>query len=62
MASDVPLKDQLQRNLVAVISLLIAVSSLHYNTWRNEKTGYNRDQRLASLEVLLLFTVTAAIQ
>lgn len=62
MASYVPFKDQLQRNLVAIISLFIAVSSLGYNTWRNDKTEYNRNQRLASLEVLLLFTVTAAIQ
>jgi len=46
-------KDQLRRHSVALISVFIAVSSLSYNTWRNELTEYNRNQRLASLEVLL---------
>jgi len=45
-------RDQLQRNLVAVISVLIAVGSLSYNTWRNEKTEYNRNQRQGSFQVL----------
>lgn len=53
MTAKIRFKDQIQRNLVAIISLFIAVSSLSYNTWRNEKTEYNRNQRLASLEVLL---------
>lgn len=44
---------QLQHHLVALISLFIAVSSLSYNTWRNEKSEYNRNQRWASFEVLL---------
>jgi hypothetical protein len=47
------IKEQLQRNLVALISVFIAVSSLSYNTWRNEKSEYNRNQRLASFEVLI---------
>jgi len=47
------LKGQLQRNFVALVSIVIAVSSLSYNTWRNEKSEYNRNQRLASLQVLL---------
>ena len=46
-------REQLQRNLVAVISVFIAVGSLSYNTWRNEKSEYNRNQRQASFEVLL---------
>ena len=45
--------DQLKRNTVALVSIVIAVSSLSYNTWRNEKTEENRNQRLASFEVLL---------
>lgn len=45
--------EQLQRNMVAVISVFIAVGSLSYNTWRNEKSEYNRNQRQASFEVLL---------
>lgn len=46
-------KQQLQRNAVALISVFIAVSSLGYNTWRNEKSEYNRNQRMASFELLL---------
>ncbi len=45
--------NQVRRNAVALISLIIAVSSLSYNTWRNEKTEVNRNQRIASFEVLL---------
>ena len=47
------LKEQVQRNLVAIISVFIAVSSLSYNTWRNEKTEHNRNLRQASFELLL---------
>ena len=43
----------MKRNLVALISVIIAVSSLSYNTWRNEKTEHNRNLRHASFEVLL---------
>jgi hypothetical protein len=32
---------QLQRNTVALISVLIAVSSLSYNTWRNYTNGWD---------------------
>ena len=46
-------KDQVQRNLVALISLFVAVTSLSYNTWRNEKSEFNRNQREASFYVLL---------
>lgn len=46
-------KEQLQRNTVALISVFIAVSSLSYNTWRNEKSEYNRNLRMASFELLL---------
>ena len=46
-------KQQVQRNLVAIISVFIAVSSLSYNTWRNEKTEHNRNLRQASFELLL---------
>ena len=46
-------REQVRRNAVALISVFIAVSSLSYNTWRNELTEYNRNQRLVSIEVLL---------
>ncbi len=45
--------EQIRRNLVALISLAIALSSLSYNTWRNELTEQNRNQRAAGFEVLL---------
>ena len=52
MSNRVRFRDQLQRNAVALISLVIAISSLGYNTWRNEASEYNRNQRLISIEVL----------
>ena len=45
--------DQLRRNSVALISLAVALSSLSYNTWRNEQTEYNRNIRVAGIELLL---------
>ena len=47
------IKKQLRRHSVALISLAIALSSLAYNTWRNEKTEANRNIRTAGLELLL---------
>ena len=44
--------EQLRRNTVALISLIVAITSLGYNTWRNEASEYNRNQRLISIEVL----------
>jgi len=44
--------EQIRRNLVAIISLAVAVTSLGYNTWRNEASESNRNQRLVSIEVL----------
>jgi hypothetical protein len=52
MSDTVKIRDQLQRNAVALISLVIAITSLGYNTWRNEASEYNRNQRLISIEVL----------
>jgi hypothetical protein len=36
---------QIHRNLVALISLAIAISSFGYNSWRNEQTEANRNIR-----------------
>ena len=52
MVKNVRIRDQLQRNAVALISLAVAITSLAYNTWRNEASEYNRNQRLISIEVL----------
>ncbi len=45
--------EQLRRNAVAIISLLVALSSLAYNTWRNEQTETNRNVRHAAFEMLV---------
>lgn len=46
------IKEQLKRNSVAYFSLLIAISTLAYNTWRNEKTEEQRSVRHAAFVVL----------
>ena len=46
------LREQLRNNAVALLSLAIALSSLSYNTWRNERTERNRNVRTASFEIL----------
>ncbi|EGM69691.1 hypothetical protein [Shewanella sp. HN-41] len=46
------LLQQLQMNLLAMISLVVALSSLSYNTWRNEQTEANRNQRTAAFEMI----------
>ena len=46
-------REQLRRNSVALISLVVAITSLSYNTWRNEASEDNRTQRLVAIEVLM---------
>ena len=53
MAKNNNFMDQVRRNLVALISLVIAITSLTYNTWRNEQSEENRTQRLVAIEILL---------
>lgn len=48
-----PIKQQLKNNLIALISIVIAIASLSYNTWRNEQTEYNRNVRTSSFEILM---------
>lgn len=47
------LTDQFRRHSVALISLSVALTSLAYNTWRNEQTEANRNVRNAGIEYLL---------
>jgi len=47
------IRQQLRDNAVALISLAVAISSLGYNTWRNERTEHNRNVRTAAFEVLM---------
>ena len=46
------IRAQLRNNVVALISLGVALSSLAYNTWRNERTEHNRNVRVAGFEML----------
>ncbi len=46
------IREQLRNNAVALTSLVIALSSLGYNTWRNERTEHNRNIRTATFEIL----------
>jgi len=52
MASKLKLKQQLQHNLLAIISLVIAVSALTYTSWRNEQSEENRNFRSAGFEIM----------
>ncbi len=45
-------REQVRNNLVALISLVVALTSLGYNTWRNEQTEHNRNIRAAGFELL----------
>ncbi len=46
------LRRQFRDNLVAITSLVVALSALGYNTWRNERTERNRNVRVAGIELL----------
>jgi hypothetical protein len=46
------LRAQLRSNVVALVSLVVALSALGYNTWRNERTEHNRNVRVAGIEML----------
>ena len=46
------IRQQIRSNAVALISLAVALSSLGYNTWRNERTEHNRNIRTATFEIL----------
>ena len=47
------LRNQLRQNSLAIISLVVALSALGYNTWRNELTEENRNIRAAGFEILV---------
>jgi len=46
------IRQQLRDNAVALVSLLVALSALGYNTWRNEQTEANRNVRAAGFEMI----------
>ena len=43
---------QIQNNLLAIISLVVAITALSYTTYRNELTEQNRNVRRAGFEIL----------
>lgn len=53
MSRNNSISEQVRRNAVALISLVIALASLGYNTWRNEQTEMNRNVRHAAFEMLV---------
>ena len=46
------IRQQIHNNAVALISIFIAISTLAYNTWRNETTEEQRNIRHAAFRVL----------
>ena len=48
----ISIRTQIRNNLVAIISLTVALSGLGYNTWRNERSELNSNVRTAGFEVL----------
>jgi hypothetical protein len=48
----VDMRSQIRDNFVAITSLVVALSALGYNTWRNERTELNRNFRVAGIELL----------
>ena len=47
------LLQQINKNLLAIISLVVALSALGYNTYRNELTEENRNIRFAGFAMLM---------
>jgi hypothetical protein len=47
-----PVYQQIRSNLVAIVSLLVALSTLGYTTWRHQVSEVNRTTREAAFEIL----------
>lgn len=45
-------KMQIKQNLLAILSIAIAISALAYNSWRNELSEENRNYRAAGFEIM----------
>jgi hypothetical protein len=46
------MRTQIRSNALALISLGVALTSVSYNTWRNERTEHNRNVRAATFQIL----------
>lgn len=47
------LREQLNRQSLAIVSLVIALIALSYNTWRNEQSEFNQNIRRSGFEMLV---------
>jgi len=47
------IKSQLRSNAIAIISLVVALSSLSYTAWRTERSERNRTTRQAAFQMLV---------
>jgi len=52
---------QIKVNIVAIVSVLVALTGLGYNTYRNERTEHNRNTRIAAFEALKTLGETQVI-
>jgi len=52
MLDRITIRQQVRNNLVAIISMIVAVSSLLYSAWRHEVTEDQRTVRQAGFEIL----------
>ena len=59
MERKTPILKLLRRNILALISLTLAIVSLSYNTWRNDATELNRNQRAAGFAAFRVRSVRA---
>ena len=46
------IRAQIRQNVLALISLGVALTSVSYSTWRDERTEYNRNVRAATFQML----------
>ena len=46
------IRSQFRDNTLALVSLVVALFSVSYGTWRDERTEYNRNIRAATFEIL----------
>ncbi len=51
-ARPMSIRTQLKANAIAILSLVVALSSFSYATWRNERSEHNRTIRQASFQLL----------
>lgn len=45
-------KQTLKNNWLSLLSLVVALTALFYNTWRNEQTELNRNYRASGFEIV----------